>query len=646
MNPETRAKFFGHEPAMMRVDRIRARFRFVATLLAIPAIVSLCLEHGFDEPPATVGWLHLIQALAVVAYVVSVGACVFTSSSWLRGVRLYWFEVLFITVGAALLIGAVELERAHMLSWSLGYVIVVQALLVGRVIVGAVRLNLQLSRKTLSPARLLLGAFLTVIFAGGMLLSLPRAVRPEVRVHQTPSARMVNSLFTAVSATCVTGLVVYDTGHDFSMFGQVVILVLIQLGGLGIMIFSTVFSLLAGMHLSLRQSLVLQDELSHRTIGQMGGMVRFILIVTFGFELLGAISLYPAYANIATSTGGAMFQAVFHSISAFCNAGFALQSDSLIPFRGSWSLYTTVMPLIVLGGLGFPVIKDLIVAIQSRFTKSIEPPASLNAPLWRTRRRGRRHVLSLHSRLALITSAILIVFPTILFTAFESREMQSDATARSRGDAPAIVLTQTPPHSDEAKTATMRELPIAERLDAALFLSVTARTAGFNTVRMDEQSLSPASHFLLAVLMFIGGSPGSTAGGIKTVTLAILVLSVWRTLRGRVRVEAFHRELDESIVARAAALIVVMFLLVTLIVLLLSFTENTSVREALFETVSALGTVGLSTGLTERLTVAGRVIIMLAMLAGRLGPLTLLIALAGKTSGARYEYPVESVAIG
>lgn len=628
-------KPFGYEKALLRVDRVRARFRFAAKMLSIPAIVSLCFEYGFVEPPAPIDLLHLIQAIAVAAYVVAIAVSVMTSSSWVQGLRRYWIESAFVAIGAVLLISVFELKDSEALALSVGYVIVVQVLLVGRIMVGAVRLNLQLSRQTLRPARLLLGTFLTVIFVGGLLLSMPRAVQPEIRVSQDPATRIINSFFTSVSATCVTGLVVYDTGNDFTHFGQLVILLLIQLGGLGIMIFSTVFSLLAGMHLSLRQSLVLQDELSHRTIGQMGELIRFILIITFGLELLGAATLYPAFAETASGVGDAIFKSIFHSVSAFCNAGFALQTDSLIPLRGGWSLYTTVMPLIVLGGLGFPVIKDITVAIHSRFAKAVDPPSALDGPLWRTRRRGRRHVLSLHSRLVLITSALLIVIPTILLAAFESYPFETPGMGAASGI-----------DSAASDKVSMRELPMGERLDAALFLSVTARTAGFNTVSMDEQSLSPASHFLLAVLMFIGGSPGSTAGGIKTVTLAVLVLGVWRTLRGRARVEAFHRALDESTVARAAALIVVMFLLATLIVLVLSFTERTSVREALFETVSALGTVGLSTGLTERLTVAGRVIIMLAMLAGRLGPLTLLIALAGKTSDARYEYPIESVAIG
>lgn len=631
----------GRLPAPPRSERIRGRFRRVATVLSLPAILSLCLEHGFVQPPIRPFILHIVQGLAIGAYVASVVAGVVTASTWMQGLKRYGVEVAFALMGAALLIGESELEHVRFLSWTAGYVVIAQTLIVIRVAIGAVRINLELSQRTLRPGRLLLGIFLTVMFAGGCLLSLPKAVTEEVRADpvQTTGVRMINSFFTSVSATCVTGLIVYDTGHDFSRFGQVVILVLIQLGGLGIMIFSTVVSMLVGMQLSVRQSLVLQDELSHRTIGQMGQMVRFVLIVTLGFEALGALSLYPVFSDITESTGDAVFSAIFHSVSAFCNAGFALESDSLIGLRGHWSLYTTIMPLIVFGGLGFPVLRDIALAIKARVRKPSQDEDVAKYGVWRQRSTGRRHILSLHTKLVLTTTLALIVVPAIMFFAIEStRPAAATISVIQAADSSAPIAG--------TETAVMRKLSVTGRLDAAIFLSVTARTAGFNTVAMDERSLSKASHFLLTVLMFIGGSPASTAGGIKTVTLAVLVLSVWRTLRGRNRVEAFHRAIDERTIARAAALIVVMFLLGTVAVLLLSITEETSIRSALFESISALGTVGLSTGLTDQLTVAGRVIIMLAMLAGRLGPLTLLIALAGSTSEARYEYPIENVAIG
>ena len=658
MASKDHVSMINRDRAMLRVDRTRRRFRILAGIGSIPAIAALCLEYGFDRPPVSVALLHVVEAVAVATYLTFVIATIVTASSWWEGVRRHWIEVGFVLAGATLLVGIEEFERTRLLALTAGYVIAAQVLIVMRVAIGAVRLNLQLSRQALRPARLLLGTFLAVIFLGGCLLSLPKAVTPDVRAQsdQTPTQRVVDSFFTSVSATCVTGLVVYDTGSDFTRFGQVVILLLIQLGGLGIMIFSTVFSLLAGMHLSLRQSLVLQDELSHRTIGQMGNMVRFIVISTLVLEALGAAALYPAFASRASSTGAACFGAVFHAVSAFCNAGFALQTDSLIPFRGGACLYTSVMPLIVLGGLGFPVLKDIAMTIRARTGQPPDPRAPIMEAIWRTRPHGPRYTVSLHSKLVLITSAALIAVPTLLFVLFES-----PATVRSdhhRGGPPPARLAATidspvqnslsgsPPGGRPSTAVVMRDLPLLQRLDAALFLSVTARTAGFNTVAMDERSLSDASHFLLAVLMFIGGSPASTAGGIKTVTLAVLVLGVWRTLRGRNRVQAFHRSINERTVARAAALVVVMFLLATLCVLALSYTQQVSVREALFESVSALGTVGLSTGLTPRLTVPGRFIIMLAMFVGRLGPLTLLIALAGAPAAGKYEYPVETVAIG
>jgi trk system potassium uptake protein TrkH len=443
----------------------------------------------------------------------------------------------------------------------------------------------------------------------------------------------LNCLFTAVSATCVTGLTVYDTGADFTRFGQTVILALIQLGGLGIMIFGSLIGILVGRQLSLRQSLVLQDALSHQTLGQLRRVVVFVLVTTSACELAGTAALYTMWPTTVGPAGTRLFYSVFHAVSAFCNAGFSLQSDSLVPYRGAWQVYGAVMPLIVLGGLGFPVLSDLYQAVRSRLVPAVARWRAGPAVAPMVRPRPRVHRLSLHSKLVLTATIPMILLPALAFYTFETME-------RDRRDH----------RSDEAAgllSPAMADMTVADRMATALFQSVTTRTAGFNTAAQDPESLSPASMFLTVLLMFVGGSPASTAGGVKTVSVAILVLAIHSTLRGRRAVEGFHRTIPRDAVRRAAVVVIVMFGLASLVTLLLAAAERgASLAEVLFESVSACGTVGLSTGLTPRLTVVGRIIIMLGMFAGRMGPLTLLVVLAGKGAAARYEYPHEQVVIG
>lgn len=611
-----------------RRQRIDRNLNLLLFCIGLLAVVSICLQYGFDTPPVSRTALLAAQWAAIVCYVGVVAYRVISTPLRLS-LRRNWHDLAVLAGAAVVLVTEYGISRRSMIEAGAVYVGTLQALVVLRVGMGAVRLNLAMSQRTLKPARLMALSFLGVIIVGGGLLSLPRAMSVELRQERGHYAtqRIVNCFFTATSATCVTGLVVYDTGRDFTTFGQIVILVLIQLGGLGIMMFSSVFGLLAGKQLSLKQSLILQDALSHRTVGQIGSMIRFILVSTFLFELIGALLLYPMYRD----RPDAAFCAVFHAISAFCNAGFSLHTHNLVEYAGSWSVYVSIMPLIVLGGLGFPVLSDLWGWVTHRWEVRRAPAMQgMARPV--ARRSLRPYRLRLHTKLVLTTTLLLIVVPAAMLFLLESKEWRS---RRQREQALA----------DPSRVA-MVDRSAPPRALAALFQSVTARTAGFNTVPMDVASMSGASHFLICVLMFVGGSPGSTAGGVKTAAAAVLVLGVWNTLRNRSRVEAFGRSIPDQAVGRAAAVVVVMFLLVTAIVLVLLFTEASSLHEVLFESVSAFGTVGLSTGLTERLTVAGRLTIMLAMFAGRLGPLTVLIALAGETAAARYEYPMEDVAIG
>ena len=600
--------------------------RWTVIVSAALAVVSLSLEFGFHEPPLPLGVLVAAQVWAVVAYLGARAYQVAIAADRWAALLANKLDVFLLAAASVILLVELETTGRSVLKAGALYVGVLQAVLVVRVTIEAVRLNLMLSQSRLHPTRSLAVTFGVLIVAGTLLLALPKSTRRDL--HEQPGfsvpRHVLNCAFTATSATCVTGLVVYDTGTDFTLFGQVVILVLIQAGGLGIMIFGGVFGLLIGRNLSLKQSLALQDAISYQTLGEIRGVVVFILVSTLLIEAVGACLLYPMWHG-PLSVADRVFMSVFHAVSAFCNAGFALQSDSLIAYRRSFSVYGSIMPLIVLGGLGFPVLRDLWRAASVRVRS-----------LW-SRWRGvalgevgvLRHRLSLHSRLVLVTSAALIVLPTLCFAVFEAFAVGADPIPVASGSA-----------------TTMASAAAGGRLLDAMFYSVTCRTAGFNTVAMDANSLTPASHFLGAILMFVGGSPSSTAGGIKTIALCVMLLSVWATLRGRADVEVFGRTIPEAVVRRAAVVILVMCALISVVSITLCLTERVTLRVSLFETVSACGTVGLSMGLTPHLTVVGRVVIMLAMFAGRLGPLTLLVALAGRSHAVRYEYPKEEVGIG
>jgi len=455
-----------------------------------------------------------------------------------------------------------------------------------------------------NPTQTLIASFLVLIFSGAGLLMLPAA-----SAEGKESLSFVDALFTATSGTCVTGLIVKNTGQDFSMMGQMVILVLIQLGGLGIVVFGAVFALLLGQAFSLRESVAMQDLLSTRTLSRIGNMIAFIFVSTILIESIGAVSLLGMWDGDVQNK---WFCSIFHAISAFCNAGFSLFSDSFINYNQCWQVFLVICPLIVFGGLGFSVLYDLVNIATDRIKRFFKKRffkqyrLSMEAP----------KRMRLQTKIVLSVSAFLIVLGALAISLFERYA--------------------SGPGSQIENTVTN-----------ALFQSITARTAGFNTV--DIAAMSPSSRFILILLMFIGGSPGSTAGGIKTVTLAVIIMTTIAALRKRREVEIFRRSVRVVVVGRA---VTVTLLFVTVLfsgTLALSITENSNcftMSDIMFEAASALGTVGLSTGITPLLTTAGKLIIIAMMLIGRLGPLTLLAALTFNLKPARYNYPQEAVIVG
>lgn len=448
-----------------------------------------------------------------------------------------------------------------------------------------------LARLLARSERLLTATFLLLILAGALLLWLPAA-------HTTGDLGFLDALFTATSAVCVTGLVVADTGRDFTPFGQCIILALIQLGGLGIMTFAAVAAQVVGGKLSFRSQAILSDTFYQ---GSAAGLIKrdlkWIIAMTGLLELLGAGLMYPTLAG-RPEEHAPLFSAVFHSISAFCNAGFSLYSDSLTRYRAQPAVMVVIMLLIVLGGLGHRVVLECGQRAWNRIR----------------RRRPAPLVWSLHTRVVLWMSAALILI----------------------GAAALLALGVGQPHA-------MRGGSPAD----ALFQSVTARTAGFNTVAVG--ALSTPALLVLAFLMFVGGAPASCAGGVKTTSVAAWFAQLRAWLRGRRDVTLLGRRLPAEVVARAAIIIGLGTLWITTGSIVLALLERgrsgMSFERLLFEQVSAFGTVGLSTGITASLSAASRVWIILSMFVGRIGPLAFAMAITQREA-ERLRFPEERLMVG
>ncbi len=430
----------------------------------------------------------------------------------------------------------------------------------------------------IQPAQILVLGFLGFIILGGLLLNLPIASKDG------QSVGIVNALFTATSAVCVTGLVVANTMAQWTLFGKVVILILIQIGGLGVMTMATMFFLLLGKKIGLKERLVIQEALNQNKISGVVRLTRKIILGTLILEGVGAFILMlrflPEYGFWE-----ALGLGIFHSVSAFCNAGFDILSfNSLSPYVHDWPVNLTISMLVIFGGLGFTVWYDLIDTTREAIR--------------RKRYRGFwfRH-LALHSKLVLVLTTTLLAAGFILF----------------------FLLEMSNPE-------TMGSFTGGQKVLASFFQSMTTRTAGFNTIPLDQ--MTDGSKFITIILMFIGGSPAGTAGGIKTVTLGVLIFSVMSTIRSREETEVFNRRIPSDIIKRSLAIIMMSLAVIISVTIVLTITENQPFLDVAFEAVSAFATVGLSLGITGELSIIGKIVIAITMFIGRLGPMTFAVAMA------------------
>jgi trk system potassium uptake protein TrkH len=441
-----------------------------------------------------------------------------------------------------------------------------------------------------SPAVSLIILFAVLITAGTVALMLP------IATASGEPTRFIDALFTATSAACVTGLVVFDTATHWSAFGQVVIMVLIQLGGFGIMAGSTLLLFLFLRRTTLRDRVLVQESLGGMQLGTVTTLVKRIAIFTIVCELFGAVVLSISF--MAGPEAGprwhpqGIWWGIFHSVSAFNNAGFDITGGfrSLIPFRDDWIVLLTIGTLLVLGGLGFAIVGDAV-----------------------ARRRWSR--IALETKLVLTTTVGLLIGGTVLIGLIEW-----------------------------SNPVTLGALPPEQRILNAFFESATLRTAGFTA--LDTGALVESTLFVVMALMFIGGASGSTAGGIKVNTFAVLLIAIASTVRGEPSATAFGRRIKHAIVYRALAVLILAIGFVFLVGLGLTLTTDATFVQTLFEAISAFGTVGASTGITPELSDPARLITAFAMFVGRLGPLTLVLALAARAHPVSYRPAVESVRIG
>lgn len=448
-------------------------------------------------------------------------------------------------------------------------------------------------KRALNPVQILSIGFAAVILTGGLILSLP------ISSQSGEFTNFLDSVFTATSAVCVTGLVTIDTGSHWNYFGKTIIAILIELGGLGFMSVTTLVALVIGKKITLKERLVMQEAYNAQNLQGIIRLVKYILIFTFGVQMTAALVLMTQFIP-EFGIGKGIYYGIWHAISAFCNAGFDLFGNEVTGKFQSLTLRNTnkivlltLGNLIVVGGLGFSVWLEL----------------------WKNRKKPKMlKRLSLHAKVVLLITGILIFGGALVFLILEWNY-------------------------------TLSGMTFLDKLVNAWFASVTPRTAGFNSVNTTD--MAPASRFITMLLMFIGGSPGSTAGGIKTTTFSIVVFTIFCVLKGREDTELFGKRLSKGTVYKAVAVFAIGLTLVLLDVIILSITESgASLEYIMYEVFSAFGTVGLTLGITPGLTSIGKVVILLTMYLGRVGPMTVMLALANIKAPAAIKYPEDNLLIG
>jgi trk system potassium uptake protein TrkH len=564
-------------------ERISNYIDLFIIFVQLDIFIWVLFELGFPYRPMVYQVGRIVSAVLIFELLVHIPLY-----SRLKGyIRDYWQQ--YIVTGIFIYIfnrfSVVRTDNPLIFVYSRIFLALILILIFIKFIIRIERLRDIFRSFRVSPAQIILVSFATIILLGSFLLYLPYSRAEGVELNY------IDALFTSTSAVCVTGLIVVDTGTAFSRIGQTFLILLIQTGGLGIMTIAAFIQVSLGSQMSLSGRFSTASLLDQGDLKNLFSIIRAIVLITFTFESVGILLFIPHFMAQFDSGLRALFYSIFHAVSAFCNAGFSLYSESFMSSSANVGINLVLMWLIISGGLGFTVLLNL-------GRKSL---------------RWERARIGVQSRIVLITTGFFIFFGAVNFFLLER----------------AHILTSLRPH---------------ERFLASLFQSVTTRTAGFNTVATG--SLRPITLFMMSILMFIGASPGSTGGGIKTTTFFILILSIITILRDQRFNTIFRRRIPYQVVNRAFAILVAGIALVITGTLLLGYSQPYSFIQVYFETVSAFGTVGLSTGITPYLNNFGKIVIIILMFIGRLGPLTMVLAI-GNLQGTRLvTYPEERIMVG
>jgi trk system potassium uptake protein len=517
------------------------------------------------------------------------------SSLWLGGV------IIGLTLGGVIFSWHGNDRLSGLFAWSE----------VSLLLMGTSRLLIYVSKAThrRNPASIFVASFLVLIVAGTLLLMLPGS-QTEAAQKLPLLQQLRIALFTSTSASCVTGLVVVPTGGElahWSRFGQVVIMTLFQIGGLGMMSISAIYVLIVGRQLEFRESAAVTQVTDAITPREVRRLLLSVMVFTVGCELIGALFLSSLWVD-ELSASEQMFFGLFHSISAFCNAGFSLTENSFVGYAARWQVWSVLCGLIIIGGLGFSTLTHLFRAGRQVWRNQQQPLSLFSRRRWTEQ-------LTLSTRIIMATTFTLLIGGAIVYFLLES--------GGSRGDDPP-----------------------GERIAESWFQSVTFRTAGFNSINHDD--MRPATKLFAIVLMFIGASPGSTGGGVKTVAIAIILLSVIAIARGRQNVECQGRTIPDDQVRYAFVLFGMSLIMTIAVAIFIALFENKPEEflNQLFEATSAFATVGVSTGITSTLTTPSQLVIIVAMFVGRVGPITLLLSLKAQKKTINYSYPEERISLG
>lgn len=588
-------KYKGIEVELYDINKkVEPYFRYLSVLLLLLAGLSLVLSVGFELTPTYELWNETLEISVIIGFIVLyVGRLILTTEK-IELIKYRIFEtILFLLIafmGFYYLVGKTG-GMEHLLGANTPYrvlITVTKISLVLIILVKFIQVTPTLLRLQKHPARLLTLSFLGIILLGAFMLMLPRAT------VDGQGLSFINALFTSTSAVCVTGLIVVDTATHFTLLGQIIIVVLIQLGGIGIVTFATFFALFITNGLGMGQMNFLRDIVNESRATETLSTIRRIIGLTLTIEFLGALVYFFSWQDLLPDVRQRMWFSIFHAVSAFCNAGFSLFTNSLADQANAlnWGVNLTTVILIVMGGLGFTTLWELFRGNAAR--------------------RVRSRKLSVHSKLVLISTTILIVVGTLLVLGLEWDN-------------------------------TLKGYSTVNKVMISLFQSVTTRTAGFNTI--DIGALGISTTIVMMLLMAIGASPASTGGGIKTTTISVLVLSVIANVKGHDRIEFSQKTIPDTIVFKAITAFMLAALSLFLSTLLLTITENLPFTDLLFEEISAYATVGLSRGITAQLSEWGKLIIIVSMFIGRVGSLTLAAAFAKQVEKQNYRYPSESVMV-